>query len=344
MSDERDVWAPDLAEGASMDADTDILRFLVEFAVLAPSGHNTQPWLFRIREDALELYADRTRALLLVDPADRELTISCGCALFNARVAAQALGRRAEVTLLPDPQDTDLLARLVLGAEVDPSASIGALCDSIPRRRTNRLPFQDKPVPEGLVDDLGQAAEREGAWLAVLDGPAKEEAADLVAEGDRIQMADAGFRRELAEWIHSNRSGSRDGMPGRAFGVGDLASMAGPFVIRTFDIGKGQAAKDREVALGSPLLLVLGTQHDDADSWIRAGQALERVLLTATSHGIDASYLNQPIEVDELRPRVASLTGRGGQPQLLIRMGNGAPRVPTPRRDASEVLLEDGAS
>ncbi len=339
MSDEPDVWAPDLAEGAGLTTDTEVLRFLVDFAVLAPSGHNTQPWLFRVGEDALEVYADRTRGLPVVDPADRELVISCGCALFNARVAAQALGRRAEVTLLPDPRDPDLLARLALGARVDPGGSIGALCESIPRRRTNRAQFEDKPIAEGIIDNLRRAAEGEGAWLAVLDGQAKEEAADLVAEGDRVQMADASFRRELAAWIHSNRSRTRDGIPGRAFGFGDLLSLAGPFVIRTFDTGKGQAAKDRELALGSPLLLVLGTEGDDESSWMHAGQALERVLLEATSHGIDASYLNQPIEVEELRPKIESVAGRDGHPQLLVRMGYGPKREPTPRRGASDVLL-----
>ena len=40
-----------------------LLRMAVEHAILAPSSHNTQPWRFQIRDDVLELFADRMRAL-----------------------------------------------------------------------------------------------------------------------------------------------------------------------------------------------------------------------------------------------------------------------------------------
>src|SRR5215217_6799502 len=105
--------------------------------------------------------------------------------------------------------------------------------------------------------------------------------AELIAEGDCIQLADKRFRRELASWVHPNRTKSRDGIPGYAFGVGDLMSMAGPFSIRTFDTGKGHAAKDRQLAEGSPVLAVLGTEVDAPPEWLAAGQALARVLLRA---------------------------------------------------------------
>ena len=98
------------------------LEYLVRYAVLAPSTHNTQPWLFRVRGDALELFADRSRALPIADPSGRELTISCGAALQFARMAARNLKREASVELLPDPDEPDLLARLRLGARASPTA------------------------------------------------------------------------------------------------------------------------------------------------------------------------------------------------------------------------------
>ena len=68
------------------------LRFLLNYAVLAPSGHNTQPWLFKVRNSEVELYTDRTRGLPVVDPEDRALVISCGAALFNLRAAVRHFG------------------------------------------------------------------------------------------------------------------------------------------------------------------------------------------------------------------------------------------------------------
>ena len=82
--------------------------------VLAPSSHNTQPWWFRVGEDTVELFADRTRSLPVNDPFDRELTISCGAALTNLVVAARAGSLEPQVDVLPDPGEPDLLARVVL--------------------------------------------------------------------------------------------------------------------------------------------------------------------------------------------------------------------------------------
>jgi len=315
------------------------LRFLVNYAVLAPSGHNTQPWLFRVRDDEVELFADRTRGLPVVDPDDRALVISCGAALFYLRVAIRHFGYADDVHPFPDPEDPDLLARVRLGPEHEAAEEDEVLFRAIPKRRSNRGPFEDRQVPGRLLSALQAAAWEEGAWLhLVQDEAAKHALAELVAEGDRIQLADKRFRRELASWVHPNRTMSGDGIPGYAFGFGDLMSLAGPFVIRTFDTGKGQAAKDRQLAEGSPVLAVLGTEGDTPADWLAAGQALARILLRARAEGVWASFLNQPIEVPELRPRVREIVGEVGFPQLLLRMGYGREVRPTPRRAIEEVL------
>lgn len=82
------------------------LQALAQAATLAPSSHNTQPWLFWLEGQAIELLADRTRALPVNDPDDRELTISSSCALLNLRVAAAAAGLQAPVEPWPDAADT----------------------------------------------------------------------------------------------------------------------------------------------------------------------------------------------------------------------------------------------
>ena len=69
------------------------LAFALGYAVLAPSGHNTQPWRFRIHGDVVEVRADRTCALPVLDPADRELILSCGAALFFLRIALRGVFR-----------------------------------------------------------------------------------------------------------------------------------------------------------------------------------------------------------------------------------------------------------
>ena len=168
--------------------------------------------------------------------------------------------------------------------------------------------------------------------------------AGLIGEGDRIQMADKRFRRELASWVHPNRSRSHDGMRGYGFGFGTLMSHAGPLVIRSFDLGRGQAARDRELAEGSPLLSVFVTHSDEPAAWLATGQALQRVLLRARSAGVWSSFLNQPIEMAELRTRLAEAIGRqGDHPQLVVRFGYGPSIKPEPRRPVDEVLWQEAS-
>jgi len=317
------------------------LRFLLRYAILAPSGHNTQPWLFRLRDQRLQVYADRARALPVVDPDDRELTISCGAALATLRIAARHFGEAATVEVMPDRADEDLLASIGLEPADPPSDHEEELFRAIPERHSNRQAFEDREPPVELVERLVTEAHTEGAWLRVIRGEDRVAIAGLVAEGDRIQMADKRFRRELASWMHPNRSRSRDGMRGYGFGFGELMSHAGPLAIRSFDVGKGQAARDRQLAEGSPLLAVLHTDTDEPAAWLATGQALQHVLLRARAAGVWTSFLNQPIEVAELRLRLAELIGRPqAHPQLLVRFGYGPDVRPEPRRDSDEVLTE----
>lgn len=335
-----DAWSIDaraFPEGGSVEEQ---LAFLVRYAILAPSGHNTQPWHFRLDGPEVELLADRSRGLPVVDPDDRALVISCGAALGTFEVAAGHFGFRLSVDDLPGDREDDLLARVrVIGRDPlvegpDPTF------EAIVTRRTNRSRFDERPIPADVLDGLVDEARGGRCWLHVASDPAeRERLAELVSTGDRIQMADSSFRRELAAWVRQNHSSRADGIRGYGFGFGDLMSRAGPFVMRTFDMGGGQAAKDWELAVGAPVLAVLGTEDDTPLDWICAGRALSRVLLAARAAGLWAGFLNQPIEVSTLRHRVLPAVGRTGSPQLLFRLGYGPEPEPEPRRPIDEVLL-----
>jgi hypothetical protein len=240
----------------------------------------------------------------------------------------------------PNPLDKDWLARVYVGERWQTTAEEHRLFQAIPKRRTNRQAFDIRQVPEILLTALREAAAEEGSWLHIVQGEeTRNMLSDLIAEGDRRQWTDRRFRRELSAWVHPNRSNHRDGMRGYGFGLGDFLSYAGPVAMRLFDLGKPTAAADRQLALRSPVLAVLGTDADTAAAWLCAGQALARVLLRAAVEGVGASFLNQPIEVAELRPRVRDLTGRRGFPQLLFRLGYGPDVKPSPRRPVSDVLI-----
>jgi hypothetical protein len=310
-----------------------VLQALVNAASLAPSSHNTQPWLFRVDGNAIDVLADRTRALPVNDPDDRELTISCGGALLNLRVAAAFAGLAAEVQVLPEAADTDLLARVLLGPALAPLAD-AALSDAIAQRRTYRERFAATPIDASASKALIEAASAEGATLTVLGtSDQRHAAAALVAEGDAVQWANPSWRRELAAWMHPRRRGDGLSLPALAIPVAQL-------VVRTFDMGHGVGAKDRQLADESPLLAVLSTEGDSAGDWMAAGQALERLLLVAVQLALQASYLNQPIQVPALRATLQQLTGRPSHAQLLLRLGCPTRAIAAaPRRPLADVLV-----
>jgi hypothetical protein len=340
MNTRSDPWKVNAEDFPAEGTSEEKLWFIVQYAVLAPSTHNTQPWRFRIHGNLVELYGDFSRKLPVVDPDGRELMMSCGAALFHLRTAIEYFGSGCEVELFPEPKDPAMLARVHLGLKSETTAEDILLFNAIPRRRTNRTAFLPDPVPDALVKALVEGAEEEGAWLGVIESEETRYAvAELVARADRRQWSSKEFRRELAAWLHPNRVDGRDGMPSYALGTNRLPAYAGPLVIRTFDLGKGVGAKDREIALYSPVLAVLGTDADTAADWMIAGQALAKVLLRARVEDVWASFLNQAIEVAELRPELAAAIGRAGCPQVLLRMGFGQEVKPTPRRSAKEVII-----
>jgi len=335
------AWTIDERDFPVDAAPSQILRFALRYAILAPSGHNGQPWSFRIDEDLLHVRADRGRALPMVDPCDREMLISCAATVHLARIALEHFGYHPGIAVLPDPGDPDLLATIRLGPRGTPPPG-RALFDAIAARHSNRSAYQARAVPGEQIARLRDAAAAQGAWLQpVTNWSVIDAAAALIADGDRIKWSDPEFRHELAERLVPNRGYRRDGMPGYAFGIpGPFARLA-PAVIRHADLGRARAAADRKLALATPCLAIIGTDHDNPPAWMAAGQAMSAVLLQATADGLATSFLSQAIEVDTLRPRLAALTGGGAHPQLLLRVGYPRrPARPSPRRPLRDVLAQ----
>jgi hypothetical protein len=319
---------------------SDQLEFLLRYAVLAPSSHNAQPWLFRINAMDVELFADRSRALHAIDPQDRELMMGCGAALFHLRVAAEYFGHQYRVEILPEPGHPDLLARFHLGLSGETRSEDIILFHAITQRRTNRQAFSPDPVPAELLSALNEAAREEGARLHfVQDESTRNWVADLIADADRQQWSDRQFREELAQWVRTKPESAKDGLLLDTVGVKDWMAFMAPSIIRTFDRGGGQAAKDREIAAHSPVLAVLTTDNDSPSAWIQAGQALQAVLLRSRTDDVWASFLNQPIEIDTTRQQLADGLKLDGHPQLLFRLGYASDVLPAPRRSLREVIL-----
>jgi nitroreductase len=327
-------------------------RDIVEQATRAPSIHNTQPWRFVTHPETdtdtgtIEVWTDPTRGLKVLDPTGRGRHISCGAAVLHARLAAAAAGYVATVRVLPDPAEPDHLADLELH-ETQPAddapadTADGDLAAAIATRHTSREPFSDEPIAEDVVRELRQAAATEGAWLRIIDTPEDATAvAVLLAHADEVQAADPAYVDELRQWTQRGDTG--DGIPTSAVPHTAPAERGSNYRLRDFVADREPEATSSQEPppVEKPLVAVLGTTDDDVRSWIAAGQALGRLLLTATAHGVTASPLTQALEIPATRARLASELGVVGHPQMLLRLGYGTSGAPTPRRPVSDVLTQ----
>ncbi|AZM87924.1 nitroreductase [Streptomyces sp. W1SF4] len=320
--------------------DADIAEVLVGDAVIAPSMHNAQPWrfVFRPTTGVIELHGDPERAMKRTDPDHRALHIGCGASLFNLRVSAAWNGIGVTVGLLPDSPDPWLLATVVLGTPTTEDRELAALHDALRHRHTSRHPFSDEAVPPPLLDGLRAAARLEGCRLTIPDRWHTEAVLSLVRDAEHHEEMDPPAQAETDAWTtHAQGSAPTprsDGIPAAAFGP----RSAGPAPVR--DFGRARPVPDRGWAVFEehPQLALLCTPNDTAADWLRAGQALERVLLQATADGLATSMTSQPLEWPELRWAVRDPLVSTGHVQMVLRLGYGPSGPVTPRRPVTEVL------
>ena len=321
------------------------LEFCVNYAVMAQSTYNTQPWYFTIENNTISMFADRRYALPVVDPEDRQLIMSCASALFNLRLAIRYFGHEEYTQLLPNPAEEDLLARIQIG---EGSSQISdeekALFKAITRRRLNRSAFEEKDVPKEKLEALKTAAKKEGAWLYICEGDERDIVSHFIAEGDQMQMSNKAFRRELVAWTNERRFISGDGYPDYARGFREMMKSPKPRILRRFEMEPGKVVPDDQIADGCPVLAILGSEKGGTVDRLYAGQAFMRVLLQAETEGLSVSTLNQPCEVPELRLRLHDeIEHNHGRAQFILRIGYGPRPVNySPRRPLSSFLEYEG--
>jgi hypothetical protein len=272
--------------------------------------------------------------------------ISCGAALFTARLALRSLGYIPQASVLPDPGQPLLVARVSWDERAECTELEQALFGQVRQRRTHRGGFDLVPLLPGLLTTLRESAARHGAMLRIVADDGRRAAlAAAVAEAERAERLDSERVRELARWAPAPGSAAADGVPPASYPA--RPEHTDPdFPGRDFAHGRGWGMAPLSTApwpRSAGVAALLTTAQDRPVDWVNAGQALQRILLTASTSGAAAALHTQPLELGWVRERIRAALSDGAYPQLVLRFGMVVQAAASVRRPPEDVLSATGS-
>ncbi|MDH4064016.1 MAG: hypothetical protein OEW19_06425 [Acidobacteriota bacterium] len=325
-------WEIDPTAFPREGSEADRLRFLLRYALLAPSTRNTQPWQFRVSHTEVELHLDMARWQRVADADQREMYISVGCALENLLVAAAHYGYRTAADGIASNRHPTLVARVRFMPHDVPPPSVGdPRFEAMRRRRTEHGVYDGTPVAAEDLTALSEVSLEPGQRLDWITDDAGRHAVDeLVMRADALLLSRPDYRHELGELIGTG-----------AFGAPWLIATVGRFAVSYLMPAASFAKADHKAITSSPVLGVISAHTGTREAQVRAGQLLERLYLEGTVRGLSLQPVSQLLQTDETREALtALLPDPAWVPLQPLRLGHAKPHDShTPRRALDEVLL-----
>ena len=318
----------------------DDFKFLVKQAVKAPSGHNTQPWKFHRDGSVVEIHPDFDRKLPVVDPDNRELFVSLGCAAENFCLAAQTKGYESTVSV----DDTGVITILLTE---DSGVKPSPLFEQIDMRQINRSIYTGEEIAPDALKKLQFVHSEKGVSVHYYAHQTEQfnDIEQCVFQGNIRQMQNEAFKAELKSWMRFNKKHqdqTLDGLSYAVFGAPNVPRwMAEPIMSMAVNT-KAQNRADRKKIESASHLVLFTTRENSRREWVDLGRTLQRFLLTATELGIAHAYLNQPNEQPEIAAEMAKTLDLDGEyPTILLRIGYGKQQAYSKRRPVEDVIIED---
>ncbi len=314
------------------------VRDLIRYATLAANGHNTQPWKFRADTDVVQIAPDLTRRTPVVDPDDHHLIASIGCAAENLRLAARARGRSGEIRIA---RTSEFLVDVGLGpAPVHETA----LFRAIPDRQCSRVNYDGRPAPADVLSRLETAANRYDVETNMITAnPMIEAILSLVVDGNSRQLTNAAFVSELKAWIRFNADAalaSRDGLYTATSANPTVPTWIGETLFDLLLSPQSENDKYADQIRSSAGIAVFTAKTNDKEGWFNAGRAFQHFALQATVDGLKLAFVNQAVEVIEMRRKLQTLLGIGERrPNFVVRFGYGPIMPRSLRRPVADVMV-----
>lgn len=308
-------------------SDVELLKSCAQFGALAPSTHNTQPWVCRIEDQSLIVSPDLTKQLPHADPANRGLNISLGCFVMNVRCAAAKFGKGVSSRIV------DGAINLTLRQLESEDAQYALLFDQLTKRLSNKNYYDQEKIPRNLLDQL--SVSHNGCVVYFNDDPtAIADAADQYRQSAMSLAETKEFRAELVRWLRPNFTTAFDGMPGFVANVPTIVSVLGPLVLPYSRLAaQKQVEKDGDKLQMSPAFGVIFSTRNTTESWIEVGEVYELVALLACSSGLSMTPMAALVE-DQSGAKFLTKFQNNLLAQFVFRIGYSRGETPrhTPRR------------
>ncbi len=318
----------------------DIFLKIVRSAVKAPSGHNTQPWLFAKEDDGFCIMPDFSRSLPVADPEHRELFISLGCTAENAMIAARFYGYRPSLQIVSSNRDCSIKIAL----QRDDSIVQPELFSYINARQTTRNLFDNKSIPGQDLETMKTTVSEAGLNILFFTGQNEiQHFSHFIAEANAIQMGNPEFKNELIQWMRFSEKEAMqkgDGLYTACSGVPSMGRLLGSFVLKNFVTANSENKRLLKQLKKSAAVVLFTSPNDSVEDLIKTGMAFQCFALTATKLGLSQSYINSPCQITQVRDKMKNDLGLVGFPQLLIRLGYSQKMHFSFRRRINDVILK----
>jgi nitroreductase len=318
-------------------SDAQKLKEIVRLAAYAPSSHNTQPWLFKIKGKMIELLPNMKRALTKSDPANRELYLSLGAAYENMIKASRAYGLSFEGKFATG--GTRCAGNITfknLWATKEDTETL----KSIVNRHANRSNFENREIPEKFLNKIS-SLKSDGIRIHITkEKELRSKISEVVKKATKEAFLDKNFTDELSEWIKPGLKKYKDGMPGYNIGVPLPISLFMPFAIKYINLSSAQVKMAEPMLNTASVFVTLSTATDNENDWLKVGRLFEEIFLEAEKEGIKIGAFGAPIEIGEHYQDLQKELETEERPQMFFRMGYSKDiPIPSPRLDLDDVVI-----
>ncbi len=324
MADNNRLSINNFLDFFNLKGSNEKIKFLLKFAILAPSTHNSQPWVFKIKNNSCKIYINPDKKLNEADQTGRDLYISLGCCIENLISASKYYKVFKSIKLYPKNK-TLLVAEisfknLEINRKIDRALQV--IVESIVTRKNSRGFFTKKSLPNKVISDINKINDFKDLKLhLVLNKEEIHKFANLTAEGLKIAYSNSSFRKEMYKWINNNFSQRKEGIPGFSLRMPNIMSLFFPYLVRFFDIGKMVSKINYQSVNSVPAIIVISSSNNNPLTWLHVGQLAEKVMLYLNIQKLKTSIFVASIEMGELHKEVQKIIKTNNTPQFLICTG-----------------------